>query len=107
MFKDYVFILASWSSPFYSTSSAHYKNQDNAVGIATANGLDDRGVAVRPLNIVQTDHGAHPASYAIDSGNPSPGVKRPGPETDHSPPPSAEVKKTRTYTSTFPYFFMV
>jgi hypothetical protein len=34
------------------------------------------------------------------------GVKRPGREADHSPPTSAEVKKTWIYTSTPPYVFM-
>jgi hypothetical protein len=36
----------------------------------------------------------------------SPGVKRPGREADHSPPSSAEVKKTWRYTSTPQYAFM-
>jgi hypothetical protein len=34
------------------------------------------------------------------------GVKRPGREADHSPPTSAEVKKTWVYTSTPSYAFM-
>jgi hypothetical protein len=34
------------------------------------------------------------------------GVKWPGREVDHSPPISAEVKKTWIYTSTPPYVFM-
>jgi hypothetical protein len=33
-------------------------------------------------------------------------VKRPGLETDHSPPPSAEVKNVWNYASTPPYVFM-
>jgi hypothetical protein len=36
---------------------------------------------------------AHPASYTIDSGALSLGVKRPGSEADHSSPSSAEVKE--------------
>jgi hypothetical protein len=36
----------------------------------------------------------------------SPGVKRPGREADHSPPFSAEVKKSWVYTSTPTYAFM-
>jgi hypothetical protein len=36
----------------------------------------------------------------------SPGVKQPGREADHSPATSAEIKKTRIYTSTSPYVFM-
>jgi hypothetical protein len=39
-------------------------------------------------------------------GAPSPGVKQPGREADHSPPASAEVKKMWIYTSTPPYAFM-
>jgi hypothetical protein len=35
-----------------------------------------------------------------------PGVKRPGRETDHSLPTSAEVKNTWIYTSTPPYVFV-
>jgi hypothetical protein len=41
---------------------------------------------------VQTDSGAHPASYPRATGVLSSGVKRPGREADHSPPSSAEVK---------------
>jgi hypothetical protein len=37
----------------------------------------------------------------------SPEVRQPGYEADHSPPSSAEVKKTWLYTSTPPYVFMV
>jgi hypothetical protein len=36
----------------------------------------------------------------------TPGLKRPGREADHSSPTSAEVKKTRVYTSTSPHAFM-
>jgi hypothetical protein len=36
----------------------------------------------------------------------SPGVKRPGRETDHSPPTSAEVKKMWIYTFAPPYAFI-
>jgi hypothetical protein len=39
-------------------------------------------------------------------GDFSPGLKRPGCEADPSPPTSAQVKKTWTYTSTPPYVFM-
>jgi hypothetical protein len=35
-----------------------------------------------------------------------PRVKRPGRESDHPPPTSAEVKNTWIYTSTLPYVFM-
>jgi hypothetical protein len=36
----------------------------------------------------------------------TPGVKRPGRKADHSPPSSAEVKNTWSYTSTNTYVFM-
>jgi hypothetical protein len=36
----------------------------------------------------------------------SPEVKQPGREVDHSPPTSAEVKKTWVYTATSSYSFM-
>jgi hypothetical protein len=52
------------------------------------------------LHVVQTGSGAHPDFY-------SPGVKRLGREADHSPPTSAEVKKTWIYTSIPSYVFMV
>jgi hypothetical protein len=86
-------------------------NRVSVVFIATSYGLDDRGVGVRvpigskifssprfwgPLNLLSNEY----------RGDLSPGVKRQGRETDHSPPPSAEVKKMWIYTSTPPYAFM-
>jgi hypothetical protein len=58
------------------------------------------------LHSVQTGSGAHPTSHPINTGNLSPGVKRPRHEADHSPPAIAEVKKMWIYTSTPPYAFM-
>jgi hypothetical protein len=52
------------------------------------------------LHVVQTGSRAHPASYTMDPGALSPGVKRPGREADHSPLTSAKVKKTWVYMST-------
>jgi hypothetical protein len=40
------------------------------------------------------------------SGALSPGIKRQGLEADHSPPSTAEVKKTQICASTPPYAFM-
>jgi hypothetical protein len=48
------------------------------------------------LHSVQTDSGAHP----------SPGVKRPWHEADHSPPASAEVRNAWSYASTPPHVLM-
>jgi hypothetical protein len=57
------------------------------------------------LRVLQTGYAPHPASYPM--GALSPEVKRPGHETDHSPPTSAEVKKVWIYTSISPYTFMM
>jgi hypothetical protein len=83
-------------------------SQVSVVGIATGYGLDDRGVGVRVpvgsrisfLRVVQTGSGAHPTSYPMVPRDLSPGVKRPGRETYHSPQTSAELKKRWIYTST-------
>jgi hypothetical protein len=40
---------------------------------------------------VQTGPGAHPATCTMGTGS-FPGVKRPGRDADHPPPPSAEVE---------------
>jgi hypothetical protein len=50
---------------------------------------------------------SHPTSFLIGTRPSFPGIKRPGHEADHSHPTSAEVKKTRIYTYTPPYAFMV
>jgi hypothetical protein len=42
---------------------------------------------------------AHPASYPVGTGRSLSGVKRLGREADHSPPTSAEVKKTSIYNA--------
>jgi hypothetical protein len=88
--------------------------RDGSVGIATGNGLNDRGSEFESrkgqefplLHVVQTGSGAHPASYTMGNGALCPGLKRPGREADHSPSTSAEVKKMWIYTSTPPYFLM-
>jgi hypothetical protein len=90
------------------------RRRDSAVGIATVYGLDDRGVEFEPrwgqdfslLPVVQTGSGVHPTSCLMGRGAFSPRVKRPGREADHSPPTSAEVKKTWVYTSRPSYAFM-
>jgi hypothetical protein len=68
---------------------------DSAVGIAPGYGLADRGgrssspgrVKNSFLYVVQTGSGAHPDSYSMGPGGKATGA-------DHSPPTSAEVKKT-------------
>jgi hypothetical protein len=55
-----------------------------------------------PHHRVPIGSGAHHASYATGNRGFSLGVKRPGCETDHSSPSSAEVKNEWSYTSTPP-----
>jgi hypothetical protein len=84
------------------------------VGIVTGYGLDDRGVGVRvpvgqEFSLLQAVHigsGSTQPPIKWVQGTLSPGVKRPGRETDHSTLASAEVKKMWIYTSTPPYTFM-
>jgi hypothetical protein len=85
------------------------RSRDSAEGIATVYGLDDRGVGVRvPVgsrifsSLRRPDRLWDPAKPPIQwvPGALSPVVKRPGREVGHSPPASAEVKKTWIYTST-------
>ena len=71
---------------------------DNPVGIATCYGIESQWEA-RYSVPVQTDTGAHLASYTIDTGS-FPGVKRPGSGVNHSPSSNAEVKERGGYTST-------
>jgi hypothetical protein len=90
-------------------------NRVSAVGITTGCGLDDKrdrssspsrvknclfSTSFRPVL------GPRQPSFQWVTGSLSTGVKRPGCEANHSPPTSAEVKKTWIYTSTPPYFFM-
>jgi hypothetical protein len=91
-------------------------SRDSTVSIVTGYRLDDRGGRVQVLvgsRIFSSPN--HPDWFW---GPPSllsmwvlgaltPGVKRPEREADHSPPTSAEVKKTWIYTSAQPYIFMV
>jgi hypothetical protein len=74
----------------------------SSVGIRLGYGLDDRGSRVRfpaaagnfsLYHRVQNGSGAHPTSYPMGTRGSLPGAKRPGRESDHSPPSSAEVKE--------------
>jgi hypothetical protein len=51
---------------------------------------------------IQTDSGAHPASYPVVPGALYVGVKMPRLEADHSPRSSAEVQIAWSYTFTPP-----
>jgi hypothetical protein len=94
-----------YSSCFTPEENSH----DSAVGIATGYGLEDQRFEFESrwrrefslLHVVQTGSEANPASYPMGTG----GSFLRG-KADHSPPTSAEIKKTWVYTSTHPYVFM-
>jgi hypothetical protein len=77
-----------------------------SVAIATGYGLDGRGVTVRVPVGARLVLGLTKPPIQWVPGDLSPGVKRPGRESDHSPPTSAEVENTLTSTSTSLYAFM-
>jgi hypothetical protein len=84
---------------------------DKALGPITINHIGSEfesrwGQEFSLLHVVQTGSGVHPTSYTMGTGGFSPEVKRPVLEAYHSPPTSAEVKKTWIYTFTSPYVFM-
>jgi hypothetical protein len=88
MFSLYVL---SFSAFVFRLTPLHYPshfavNRDNAVGIATGYGLDDRGVGVRVpvgsrislLHVVQTGSEVHPTSYPMGTGGSFPRGKAAG-----------------------------
>jgi hypothetical protein len=78
------------------------KRRGGAVGIETGYGLHDRGVGVRvPVGLrisissfLQTGSRATQPPIQWVQGALTQVVKRAGREADHSPPTSAEIKKT-------------
>jgi hypothetical protein len=95
---------------FTSTNVFSYQNQPflsllfnvgYTLQVVSDYGLDDRRLGLDPWQrqndffsnlCIQTDSGAHPASWPMGTGGPFPGAKaRPGRDADHSPPSSAEV----------------
>jgi hypothetical protein len=85
--------------------------RDSSVGIALGYGLDNRGSRVRfPARaeifffttVSRTALGPTQPPIQWVQGALSLGVKRPGREADHSPPSSAGVNNTWSYTSTPP-----
>jgi hypothetical protein len=104
-------VMITW----YRMLSGQYytrRSRDSAIGMAIGCGLDDgrSGVQVSVgfsfLRSVQTGYGVYPVSYTMDIGTLSPRIKWQGREADHSPPISAAVKKTWTYTSTSSFVSM-
>jgi hypothetical protein len=81
-------------------------SRDIVVGITAGYGLDERGFGFRvPVGTriffmssrLSLVYNQPPFQWV--PGAPSPGVKRPGREIDHSPPTSAGVKKIWIYFS--------
>jgi hypothetical protein len=84
-------------------SFVQWKNEPgSSVSIVSDYWMDDRVIGVRSpagekdfssILCVQTGSGAHPASCTMGTGGPFPrGKARPGRDSDHSPPSSAEVE---------------
>jgi hypothetical protein len=78
------------------------KDKAEVIPVLLGYRVDDRSSRVRfpagAVNFflhhrVQNGSGAHPASYPMGARALSLGVKRPGRETDHSPPSTDEVKE--------------
>jgi hypothetical protein len=96
-----------WGPSVYVKRNGIYtiiNNQDNSVGNATGYGLDDKGWSTKELEFrsrqgqesflfpqCETRSDAHAASYPIDIGAYSQGVKQQGCELNHSPPSNAEI----------------
>jgi hypothetical protein len=91
------------------------RSQDNVVGIATDNRLENQEVGIRVLVEPRIFSSPHRPDRLWSSpsllsnryqGALFLGVKQLGHEADHSPPTSAKIKKTWIYTSTPPHTFM-
>ena len=76
--------------------SIYIVGRDSVVGIETRYRTDGPGIesqwGARIYAPVQTDPGAHPASYTMGTGS-LPGVKQSGCGVDHPPPYSTEVNE--------------
>jgi hypothetical protein len=79
-------------------------SRGSSVSIVSGYGLiAGRGERIFPLLSVQTGSGAHTPSHTVGTGGPFPGAKaRPGRDTDHSPPSSAEVENEQELYVLFP-----
>jgi hypothetical protein len=83
-------------------------NRDSSVAQGWATGWTSLGKVWEFFlhHRIQTGSGTHPASNPMSTRGSFLRVKRPGRETDHSPPPSAQVKNSWSYASTPQYAFM-
>jgi hypothetical protein len=92
------------------------RSQVSSGSIVSDYGLDDRAIGVRfPAEAkdfssslcVQTGSGAHPVFCTLGTKSPLSGGKaRPGRESDHSPPSSAEVVNESELYLLPPYAFI-
>jgi hypothetical protein len=79
-----------------------WMSRGSSVGIETGYVLDDRGSGVRFPAVAKNFSLLHRVQPPIQwvLGAPSPGLKRPEREADHSLPSNADVKNAWRYTST-------
>jgi hypothetical protein len=82
-----------------------HEGRDSGVDTATGYGLNNHKVGVRVPGAARIFSSLSRPDLLWDLF--PPGVKQPGCEADHSPPTSAETKKTWVYISTPTYTFMV
>jgi hypothetical protein len=103
-FWFYVLLLCRLCATSVTIHSSFLFIDITCFGLATGYRLDDRGVGVRvsvglrifSSPVVHAGSGADRASYLVGRGA-APEVNWQGPEADHSPPTSAEVKKMWIY----------
>jgi hypothetical protein len=94
---SYKLKVISFAEQFGWSTLHEYSGTGSSVGIATDYGLDGPGIDSRwgrnfSLTSRPARPGVHPASCTMGTGS-FPGVRRPGRDADHLPPPSAEVEK--------------
>jgi hypothetical protein len=75
------------------------KSRDSSVRVTTGCGLDARGsipfrgkIFLFSIKLISSLGSTKPPIQSVGTGTLSSGVKRPGQETDHSPPCNVEVK---------------
>jgi hypothetical protein len=101
------FFRTKQSNESFNSFFVAYVGRDGIVSIATRYGLDGPRIESRWGSRfsapVQTGPGAHPSSYAVDTGS-FPGIKRPGRGVNHPPPYSAEVLACTLFQELFRFF---
>lgn len=101
------------SRPVASYHRTVQMEPDSSVCIMRGYGLNDRDSSPgRSKNLsslsrrIGAGSGAHVVPHPMVTVAPSPGLKRPGRETDGSHPSGVEVKKDWWHTSMIPYVFV-